>query len=259
MVFDRTAWRTDQPGPWVHGPLALPHNGWIVTTGQMVAPGCIIVRQRQPWRVLEVNERPEDLWPERWESVWQARLAAWEKDDAERLAGATDAFGVPYAPKPRPVRAEWPGRPAVLVLQAVDQPRARRRHLFTAVNYEWQILPEHYSVCRVCGELPPCRHAETEATVDKAMAETERLMAIPHGACLGCGKAISSRMKSERYPGPNLWRPDWGSDTAVFHLVDQDRRHNYCTMASWRYRKQWEAEGLNVLNAQPTLPGSEDR
>lgn len=256
MVFDRTAWRTDQPGPSVHGPLALPHNGWIGTSKEVVAPGCIIVRQRQPWRVLEVNERPEDLWPERWETAWQRRVAAREKYEAERLAGATDAYGLPCKPRPPMVRAEWPWRPAVIVLQPVDQPKSRPRHVMTAVNYQWQILPEHYSVCRVCGELPPCRHAETEATVEEAMADTERLMAIPRGACLGCGKTVTSRMKSTRFPGPNLWRPDWGNDTAVFHLRDQDRDLS-CTGAYNRYHQQWEAAGLNNLNAQPTLPGSE--
>lgn len=250
MVFPRSRWRSDQPGPWVTGPLALPHNGWT-GAGQEVAPGCIIVRERQPWRVLEVNERPEDLWPEGLEQWWQRLVADQEEYDRLRLAGVPHEWGSPREEKPPLVRAEWPARPAVMILQPVGQPKAELRHIMAKVHLEWQILPEHYAVCRACNELPPCRHQETEATVDQAMGEAERLMAIPPGACLGCGKAISSRMKSVRYPGPNLWRPDWGNDSAVFHLRDQARGYD-CTNGSYRYSRQWEAAGLNVL--VPQLP-----
>lgn len=253
MVFPRSRWRSDQPGPWVDGPLALPHNGWH-GAGQEVEPGCIIVRERRPWRVLEINERPEDLWPEWLEQSWQRLVEDREEYDSLRLAGVPHEWGSPRQEKQPLVRAEWPVRPAVMILQPVDQPKAKTRHIMVTVHLEWQILPEHYAVCRVCGELPQCRHEDTEKEVAQSVGEAERLMAIPAGACLGCGTVITSRMKKVRFPGPNLWRPDLGDNSAVFHGRDQNR-DGKCSFGSYHYRQQWEAERLNALqDAQPELP-----
>lgn len=251
----RQEWQSSQSR--IFSRVALPHVGYREGLEGAVKPGVIIVRDREPWRVVEIKEKPEDLWPARMEQEWQKVMTQWIEHEVARAAGEPYSWGKPREERPMPVRGQWQYRPINLLVQAPDRPKGKVHHWGAMACYEWQILPEHYSVCRVCGELPPCRHVETEATVDTAMAETERLMAIPHGACLGCGKAISSRMKSIRFPGPNLWRPDWGTDTAVFHLRDQDRDHS-CTNATWRYKRQWEAEGLNVLNAQPTLTGQKE-
>lgn len=231
-----------------HSRVALPHNGYAAGFNARVVPGAIVVLHREPWRVLEVNERPEDLWPERYETVWQKLVTQWVEHEAARLAGEPESWGEPRKARPQPVRAEWPNRPIVLVLQPVDDPKAKPRHLCCGASLDLQVLPEHYSVCRLCQELPPCRHEEMEKTVDQAMAVSDRLMAIPRGACLGCGETISSRMKAVRFPGPNLWRPDWGTDSAVFHARARDE----CSNGVWRYEKQWKTQGLDALNPQLT-------
>ncbi|MGA5009026.1 hypothetical protein ACPCDX_29060 [Streptomyces koyangensis] len=238
-------WRTSQSMD--HRRVALPHNGHR-TGVPTVEVGTIVVCERQAWRVLEIREKPEDLWPEDYEQAWQTKFTRWAEHETARAAGEVTSWRAPLEAWSEPVRAQWFHRPVNVVLQQVDKPKSKPRHLLTSVSYEWQVLPEHYVVCRVCNELPPCRHMETENTVGREMAEADRLMSIPRGACLGCGEAITSRMKATRFPGPNLWRPDWGTDTAVFHA----RRQAECSNAVWQYEKQWKERGLNVLN--PTLP-----
>jgi hypothetical protein len=56
-------------------------------------------------------------------------------------------------------------------------------------------------------------------------------------------------MKAVRFPGPNLWRPDLGDGSAVFH----DRKE--CSHDVSRYRGQWEAAGN--APAQAELPMEE--
>ncbi|MFG3244170.1 hypothetical protein [Streptomyces sp. NPDC048157] len=228
--------------------VALPHNGYREGVPG-VEVGSIVVYERQAWRVLEIREKPEDLWPADFEQAWQSKFARWVEHEAARAAGEVTSWGAPLDAWSEPVRARWYYRPVNVVLQQVDKPKSKPRHLLAPVSCEWQVLPEHYVVCRVCSELPPCRHAETEATVDREMEKADRLMSIPRGACLGCGEAITSRMKATRFPGPNLWRPDWGTDSAVFHARLQEE----CSNAVWRYETQWKEQGLNVLN--PTLSG----
>lgn len=255
-MIDRM-WRTSQST--VCERADLPHNGYREGVRSGVRPGVFIVVGREPYRVLELREKPEDLWPAQFEEAWQRIMTEWIEYEAARAAGEPRDLriwpeGLQRPARRMPVRAEWHHRPINVVVQHAEQPKSKPKHLLTEACRDFQIIPEHYSVCRLCGELPPCRHAETEATVEKEMETTERLMAIPHGACLGCGKAISSRMKAVRYPGPNLWRPDWGNDSAVFHLRDQGSGYD-CTNGSYRYSQQWEAACLNVL--VPQLPEEE--
>lgn len=227
--------------------VALPHNGYRPGARDGVCVGTIVVLDREPWRVLEITERPEDLWPTRYETEWRRLVAVWEEREAERIAGNPYPWGKPREPRRKPVRAEWSDRPIVIVLQHVERPNSMPRHGLSRVSTDWRTLPEHYSVCRLCRELPPCRHEETEETVAAEIGKADRLMGIPRGACLGCGEAITSRMKATRFPGPNLWRPDWGTDSAVFHARQQEE----CSNGVWRYEKQWKEHGLHVLN--PTL------
>lgn len=241
-------WQTSQSRDFRR--LALPHNGYREGVPG-VEIGDIVVLQRQAWRVLEIREKPEDLWPANYEKAWQGVVSRWIEREASRVAGELTAWGAPLAAQKEPIRSEWFCRPVNVVLQQIDKPKSKPRHIVTAPVYEWQMLPEHFTVCRLCNELPPCRHAETEATVDREMEKAERLMSIPHGACLGCGEAITSRMKAIRFPGPNLWRPDWATDSAVFHAR---RSREECSTAAWKYEQQWKEQGLNVLN--PELPGS---
>jgi hypothetical protein len=146
----------------------------------------------------------------------------------------------------QPERATWEHRPVVLVVQPADQPKAKPQHYAVRASRSFYVLPEHYSVCRLCNEIPPCTHETNEAMVEHEMANTQRLMDIRPGCCLGCGDPITSRMKAVRFPGPNLWRPDWGNDSAVFH-ARQD-----CEDSVAFYRQQWEAKGHAEM--QPELP-----
>jgi hypothetical protein len=230
--------------------LALPHNGYREGVPG-VEVGDIVVLQRQAWRVLELREKPEDLWPADYEKAWQGVVSRWVAHEASRAAGELTSWGAPLKAQSEPVRSEWFYRPVNVVLQLVDRPKSKPRHIVASVSCEWQVLPEHFVVCRLCNELPPCRHMETEATVNREMEKAERLMAIPRGACLGCGEAITSRMKAVRFPGPNLWRPDWGTDSAVFHARSRDE----CSNGVWKYERQWKEQGLHVLN--PELPDGE--
>ncbi|GHG33150.1 hypothetical protein GCM10018777_56510 [Streptomyces albogriseolus] len=239
-------WTTSQSRSFKR--LAVPHNGYREGVPG-VEVGSIVVLERQAWRVLEIREKPEDLWPANYEKAWQGVVSRWVEHEAARAAGELTPWGTPMAAQPEPVRSKWYYRPVNVVLQLVDQPKSKPRHVVTAPAYEWQTLPEHFVVCRVCHELPPCRHVETEETVNREVEKAERLMAIPRGACLGCGEAITSRMKAIRFPGPNLWRPDWGLDSAVFHAR---RSREECSTAAWRYEEQWKAQGLDKLN--PELP-----
>ncbi|MCL8016896.1 hypothetical protein [Streptomyces sp. AS02] len=199
--------------------------------------GTIVVHplERTAQEVVEVREYPEDLWPEKYQKAFADYLEAWERQaSVSRHAGE------------HPERSTWDQRPLNLVMRPADQPSAEPSHWTVRGNRPFYVLPEHYSVCRLCNEIPPCNHVTTEAMVDHEMANTERLMAIPAGCCLGCGEPITSRMKAVRFPGPNLWRPDWGTDSAVFHA-----REN-CSGSVSFYRQQWQEKGHDEL--QPELP-----
>lgn len=200
-----------------------------------IKPGTIIVfGERKAYQVVEVTERPVDLWPEHFHSEWERYTAWW----VEQVMSGRDMGE-------QPEKETWQHRPLVLAIRPADQPEAKPEHYAVRADRPFYVLPEHYSVCRLCNEIPPCTHVTTEAAVGQEMENTERLMAIRPGCCLGCGEQITSRMKTVRFPGPNLWRPDMGDDSAVFH----DRKG----CADWRhsYRRQWEEKGHEVL--QPGL------
>ncbi|MGY0065187.1 hypothetical protein ACWY4P_53705 (plasmid) [Streptomyces sp. LZ34] len=245
-MLNRDEWRTSQRNTL--GRVDLPHNGYRKGVRAFVVVGAIVVLDRQPWRVLEIREIPEDLWPAGFEAAWQKLVTDWVEHEAARAAGEPESWGAPRKPEPMPVRAEWQYRPINLVLQHAEKSNLEPRHVGACVSLDWQVLPEHYAVCRLCRELPPCRHQELEDEVAHTVEASDRLMAIPRGACLGCGETITSRMKATRFPGPNLWRPDWGTDSAVFHA----RGQRECSNGVWRYEKQWKQQGLDILN--PTIP-----
>ncbi|MFD9256968.1 hypothetical protein [Streptomyces sp. NPDC059538] len=163
-----------------------------------LAPGVVVVFERQPWTIVEIAERPADL----------------AGDFAIVLVPASD-------PKSKPI------------------------HIQASAHQSWKVLPEHYAICVACGELPPCRHEIAEDEADKAMAKAEVLMEIPAGACMGCGEAITGRQKAQRFPGPNLWRPDLADGSAVFHARQE------CAGDADRYAAQWRDRGGH--NPQPSL------
>ncbi|WP_333745727.1 hypothetical protein [Streptomyces sp. IBSBF 2950] len=230
-------WRPQQP----HQRGYLPGEGimpYLKETNHStrIRPGSIIVfGERQAHEVVEVSERPVDLWPEFFQKEWERFTEWWvEQVVAGREMGD------------QPERTTWEHRPLVLVIRPADQPTAKPSHYAVRASRPFFVLDEHYSVCRRCNEIPPCNHVTTEAMVTREMANAERLMEIPAGHCLGCGENITSRMKAIRFPGPNLWRPDLGPDSAVFHA------RNTCDEYASAYRRQWEEKGHGEL--QPELP-----
>lgn len=188
-----------------------PHGPWgqylpTPTTGRL-EPGQLVVWERQPYRVVEVRERAHHDWPENYREAWVKH-------------------GMPDP-------ATWEYRPRVVVLRHEDQPKSKAIHLIGPDNKSWYLLPEHYSVCRLCHELPPCRHVHTEAVMDRARERMDKDMAILPGVCHGCREPITKRQKRFTFPGPNLIRPDLGDNSAVFHT----RRDCYGALDS--YDKRW--------------------
>lgn len=191
-------------------------------------PGMLVVWERKPYRIIEVREKPEDLWGDQYEEGFARAVLAWETADPKRRGE-------------RPERATWSYRPVNVVIVPAQQPAAEPLHLKGPASKRWDVLPEHYAVCVACGELPPCSHEISEERIDREVERSEELMIVAPGCCLGCGEPITSRMKAVRFPGPNLWRPDFGHDSAVFHARQE------CSSDVARYRKQWQAKG----NAEP--------
>ena len=198
--------------------------------------GMLVIFDRKPYRIVEIREIPPDLWGEEWHERFEAAVADWERypNPLQRQRW------------PRPELATWRDRPVSVVLRPDKQPQAQPIHLRGRASQQWDVLPEHYAVCNACGELPPCQHEIDEDRIERTMDRTEELMAIQPGCCLGCTEPITSRMKAVRFPGPNLWRPDLGPDSAVFHARQE------CSGAADSYRKQWEEKGH--AEAQPELP-----
>lgn len=227
------------PGPFRHGEASRAKDRYNNKVAEIQAraryvqltPGAIVIYDWKPWRVLEVREQPMDLWGETYEQAFHADVEVWEK----------------YQHGDRPEKATWRGRPINFVLAPDREPNAKPLHLIGPAHYDWPVLPEHYAVCRSCGKLPPCPEEVTTKAVELQVARTEVLMSIPAGHCLACGEAITSRMKAVRFPGPNLWRPDLGDDSAVFHAREE------CSGDVYEYREQWQAKGNE--DAQQALPG----
>ncbi|MFE9736174.1 hypothetical protein ACFYO9_37610 [Streptomyces sp. NPDC005863] len=208
----------------------------ILANYVQLAPGVLVIWDRKPHRVIELAERPLDLWGEKHEMRYATALEHWEIGGRRRE---------------RPEKTTWEARPYVFVLQTDGKPQEKPLHLIGPANHVWDVLPEHYWICSACGELPPCRHEEAEWIADTQAARADVLMDIPPGHCLGCGEFVTSRQKAARFPGPNLWRPDLPEHSAVFHARSE------CSGEVERYRQQWEARG-NTTEVQPSLLSDEE-
>lgn len=195
-----------------------PREGWPQRLDE-IPLGSIIAFDRQPYRLIETSERPYDLWPEQYKTV-HANYAA----QCTALGWNT------------PDHATWRARPLVYVLQRDGQPAAKLRHRLAPARSLFYVLPEHYGLCHRCGEVPPCREVEIDRATARETERMERLMSILPGHCLGCGQAVTHRHEAFRYPGPNLWRPDLGDDSAVFHAA---RSRRECRAAVADYDHQW--------------------
>ena len=185
-----------------------PHGADYRKTSNL-KPGEITVWERKPVRVVEIRERDTIDWPKRYQEIWVEQ-------------------GMPEP-------ATWFQRPMVIVLQDLDQETGKPRHLCASAYGDWHVLPEHFSICRLCHELPPCSHVHTERVMERANERMAEEMAIMPGCCLACNEPITRRQKSVSFTGPNLIRPDFGSDTAIFHLRGK------CIIDVESYDKRWAA------------------
>lgn len=197
ISYDPTEWRSSD------------RSSEYKPTRKLVA-GVIIVVKREPYRIHEITPRPHINWPEEY-------LDAWER------AG-------------RPDPEDWWHRPFVLILGKEDAPESKQRwHVVAVGSRFWTVLPEHYAVCRLCGELPPCRHEHTETVMEHATAQMAEAMAILPGFCHHCKEPITRRQGSVRFEGENLIRPDLGNNSAIFHT----RATGGCFDAAYGYDKRW--------------------
>lgn len=178
-------------------------------------PGDIVVIDRQPYRLDEIAPRPHVNWNERY-------LTAWEHSG-------------------RPDSATWWKRPFALVLTRIppsaDAKPPAAQHMEAPGHHYWTVLPEHFAVCRLCGELTPCTDVHNERIMTRVSAEFADAMRILPGFCHHCKGPINRRQGSMRFEGPNLIRPDLGENSAVFHT----RQSGGCFSAAFDYDKRWAA------------------
>ncbi|MDG9702503.1 hypothetical protein [Streptomyces sp. DH37] len=204
--------------------------------------GHVVVFDRQPWRILEIDEYRDHPWPLSYEQAWREHVELWRhSEDLRRMNGRLDT-------QP-PERADFYKRPVVLVLRNENFPRSAPKHWCAPISHGWQVLPEHYAVCRTCGELPPCSNGEYRGEIGpRAAAQKEGAgLCVPAGCCIGCAEPIKPRMRTVRFPGPNLWYPELGEGSAVFHARAACADQVEC------YRLQWKAEHVPTA-PQPSAP-----
>ena len=225
--FDKPNWRPRSEGRIGNGPSTVEGRISEKLSDEQrrdnnphLQPGMLVIHKRAPHRIVETHEIAPDLWPQAYKDRWDEQFSWWMRDTQDR---------------PQPELETWPYRPVMVVL--MPDGGGKEIHLKGPASFVWDVLPEHYAVCRSCGELPPCREEEIDKVTGRQMAETLRLMAIRPGACMGCGETIGGRQKQVAFPGANLWRPDLADGTVRFHARQE------CGDWVRRYRTRWEAAG----------------
>lgn len=193
---DRAEWRPEQ------------HDTPSRVTGGLT-PGEIVIYDRKPYRIDTVTLDDPLNWP-------NSTREKWIEDGA-------------------PDPAHWQRRPFTLSLRPADDPEANLLWLSATQRTWWWTLPEHYSVCRLCGELPPCSHVHTEQVMAVEGERMAEVMAILPGCCHACREPVTRRQKVIRFPGPNLIRPDLPDGSAIFHLRES------CHYGAQQYDARWAA------------------
>lgn len=163
----------------------------------------VVIYGRHPFTVISIE--PDGVPPQHWPESFRLR---WE---AHQPADVTPE--------------QWPLRPWRIDLEIIGTPlpaassrdNGRFRALGADPSSYWRVLPEHFSVCRICSELPPCRHTQREELLGHQQDQLREVLDLQPGTCLGCRTPITPRQKTITFAGPNLIRPDFGDDSAVFH------------------------------------------
>lgn len=168
--------------------------------------GDIVVYERYPYTITRIDPDalPYQHWPQPFQESWRNENTGTKSTD-------------------RP--EQWERRPWRIDLEIIGGARTPRNKRdngrFAAVAASpttfWTVLAEHFSVCRICQELPPCRHAFREKLLKRQEAHLNKALNLMPGTCLACAEPISKRQKTIIFNGPNLIRPDFGNDSAIFH------------------------------------------
>ncbi len=205
--------------------------------------GSTVIVDRRPWLLLEISEYPDRQWPSSYRRAWHDHVELWN-----RSASLYDSSG--RSAKIPPRKADFYKRPVVVVLRDENFPRSTPKQWCVPASRDWQILPEHYAVCRACGELPPCSNAEYRSTGGSGwvLGEDSKDFIVPPNCCMGCSELIKPRVRTVSFPGPNLWYPDLEEGSAIFH------GRSACAEQVDRYRMQWRAENIRSLEPSASTP-----
>jgi hypothetical protein len=174
-----------------------------------IEPGAIVLYERKPYRVATATMDDPLNWPE-------STREKWIEDGA-------------------PDPATWHRRPYTVSVHPVEEPDAKPLWLGASARSWWYVAPEHYSICRLCREIPPCAHAHAAKVMEDAAGKMGQVLSILPGCCHCCGNPVTRREKTILFEGPNLIRPDLGDDSALFHLRQS------CNWAAYRYDVRWAA------------------
>lgn len=215
-----------------------------------LTPGDLVALRRKPFEVVRWWERAVDLWPEEYTKKWD-ELREYNEG---RSRGLTEL--------PSSLAHEWEGRPVTIALKPVGASEKTKPSHYTApASYYWYVLPDHFSLCRLCGELPPCRHVLNERIAEDAAERMEEIMAMMPGCCHGCREPISSRQKTVVFEGPNLIRPDFGDDSAIFHARGSCRwsveRYDEKLSAKTGVKRRFYCDGLVTIHADDSAECTE--
>lgn len=144
------------------------------------------------------------------------------------------------------------GQPFKLFAQQLSGEKAGR-NVIVNVSARARItyLDEHFSVCRICGEVAPCRESQQEQAARTAARRMESRMSTPDGWCMACSEPITHRQQTHLFPGPNVWNP-LGTDDVRFHARQS------CRPGAIAYEKDWITAGTDRKPSLLTLacPGS---
>lgn len=185
----------------------IPREGHSTSVTNCKA-GDIIAGFHKAFRITAIEEVNVANWPDAFTSTWEAHS--------------------------RPDPETWYFRP-LRIIGHWEEGDTRSRVKVVSAASGCTRLPEHYSVCRLCREVPPCKHVHTERIVERELAGLAETMAILPGCCHACREPVTHRQKTIRFPGPNLIRPDLADGTAVFHA------RQACFGAAFEYDEQWAA------------------
>lgn len=178
---------------------------WRPREGKMVfdlVPKMLVAYEWAAWRVMRVEDHPEESW-----------------SDAERKAAARGVSLRRVTLRPAAEDATWENSRSDL--HGVLQGRP-----------PWFELPDHYSVCHSCGDVPPCRHVEGDRAAEAGLKRMARYET--EGVCPACSEPVSHRQKSIRFD-ENVEIP--GGPPVVFHLRQE------CRWRAREYEKRWAAAG----------------